>query len=208
MCRTSTVVAALSVFGLVGLACSKSRVEGNIGDAALASGGQGGGTGGVCIVCIVLVGGTGGQCDASLSCNPGDIPVASDEDCLNHPDSCCVNQQCGQVITCRHGTDTDVDTGGSDGDSGTGSSAGYSHFPTFFPFCNPGDHAGYPRQAGFVCGIEFDIVPICCKKLYPDPPPIDARMTAWRRTTRGGTRKRERLSRCPPKRKASPGPDD
>jgi hypothetical protein len=139
MLKTSTTVAALFVSGFTGLACSSSRVEGSIGDAALASGGQAGGTGGVCIVCIVPVGGTGGQCDASLSCNPGDIPVASDEDCLNHPDSCYVNQQCGQVITCRHGTDTDVDAGGSDGDSGTGGSAGYSHFPTFFPFCNPGD---------------------------------------------------------------------
>jgi len=144
MFKVSTTVAALLVSGFMGLACSNSRVVGNVGDGA--SGDQASSTGQACILCSTpggaggsSIGGTGGQCDASPSCNPGDIPLTSDEDCLNYPDSCYVNQQCGQVITCRHGTAADVDAGGSDGDSETGGSAGYFHFPTFFPFCNRGD---------------------------------------------------------------------
>jgi len=149
MLKTSTTVAAFFLSGFMGLACSNSRVVGNVGDAALASGGQAGSTGQVCILCSApggaggsSIAGTGGQCDAAPSCNPGDIPITSDEDCVTFPDPCYVNRQCGQVITCRHVVDGDVDAGGPNDDSGTAGQSGTGSsesLPWFFPICNPGD---------------------------------------------------------------------
>ena len=130
---------AIIVAAMVLPACSSSGLKANAHDAGAASGGEAGSTisstGGVCISCF----NPAGECDASPSCNPGDIPTTSDEDCLSYPNSCYVNQQCGQVITCRREIDTDVDAGGSNGDSGAGGTGGLPLFSTFFPLCNPGD---------------------------------------------------------------------
>ena len=175
------MVAAL-VAGLVVLACSSSGLKNGAGDAGTAKGGQGGsiigdlptggsggapGAGGVslCLSCAAFVGGAGGHCDASPSCNPGDIPVTSDADCLEYPNSCYVNEQCGQVITCRHGAGASVDAGGSNGNGGTSGSAGTSGnvggggtggsspLPIFFPICNPGD-----QQVASGIRLDYDHV--------------------------------------------------
>jgi len=82
-----------------------------------------------------------GPCDASPSCNPGDIPITSDEDCLNYPDSCYVNQECGQAIACRRGTDTDADAGGRRGIVERVGSIGYFPFPRILSLVQPGRRA-------------------------------------------------------------------
>ncbi|GEM_PF-2745551 len=184
MFKVSTAVAAFFVSGFMGLACGNSRVEGNAADGA--SGGHAGSTGEVCIICSAPDGATDGPCDASPSCNPGDIPITSDEDCLNYPDSCYVNQECGQAIACRRGTDTDADAGGPDGDSGTGGSIGYFHFPAFFPLCNPGDEqvasANCPaeRECYSVSGTILCLLPDGehCNDL-PQCNPGDIQVTSW-----------------------------
>ena len=148
--RKMSLAAAL-LSGLVGEASCSSRPQTSAGDGGIARGGQAGsssgnqttggagGAGGAsgCFFCAGSFGGTGGQCDASVSCNPGDSPIASDSDCLSHPNSCYVNEQCGHVLACRHGTTTGADAGGSTGDSG--GAGGLSPWPIFFPLCNPGD---------------------------------------------------------------------
>jgi len=116
MFKTSMVVAALSVSGLVGLACSSSRVAGNASDGALTSGGQAGSTGEVCIVCSAPGGATAGQCDASPSCNPGDMPITSDEDC-GFTAICYTNVVCGQSFLCRAATSARI-CGGTRTDAG------------------------------------------------------------------------------------------
>ena len=74
---------------------------------------------------------------SDLSCDPGDIQVTSNADCLSYPNSCYVSQRCGQVITCRRGTTVGVDAGGSNGGQG-GTGQGMPS-PIFFALCNPGD---------------------------------------------------------------------
>lgn len=173
-----TAVAATLVVGWMGWACGDSSLKSGAADAGGARGGQGGssiahgntgesggtsGVGGVslCLSCAVSVGGAGGHCDAPPSCNPGDIPVTSDADCLDYPDSCYVNEQCGQATTCRRGADASMAVGGSNGDGGEGGAGGSSPLPIFFPICNPGDQQVASGVRTFYDYVKTDLSGDC-----------------------------------------------
>jgi len=128
--------------GFMGLACSNSHVEGNVADAALASGGQVGSTDGsigdVCMsICTVPVRGSGLQCQSSPSCAYGDIPITSDEDC-GVTAICYTAVWCGQSIRCRQ-----TPYGGIC--HGTWSDGGVLEFPDASA---DGNNAGMPTCCG------------------------------------------------------------
>jgi hypothetical protein len=167
--KIATAAASAFLAGLNGLGCGGSglmtggRDAGALGGNAGGTGGAGAARGGASGIFILpdsgwATGGSGGgadgPCDASVSCNPGDIPVTSDTDCLNYPNSCYVNAKCGQVMTCRHG-----DGGsGARGDSGT---AGTSNFPVFFPLCNSGDQQVASAVAPYAVNNQTDLSTQC-----------------------------------------------
>jgi len=167
--KIATAAAFAFLAGLNGLGCGGSglmtggRDAGAVRENAGGTGGSGAARGGASGIFILLDsgwaiggsgGGTDGPCDASVSCNPGDIPVTSDTDCLNYPNSCYVNAQCGQVMPCRRG----FAGGGSNVDSGT---TGTSNFPIFFPLCNPGDQQVASAVAPYYVSNKPDLSAQC-----------------------------------------------
>jgi len=112
--------------GLLALGCGSTPVT--TGPDGGAAGGSADGSAQECGMLCVAGAAAVEQCDASPSCDPGDIATTSNTDCVTYPNSCYVSQQCGQDITCRHVTNV----GAIAGTSVTGGGA-------FFPLCNPGD---------------------------------------------------------------------
>lgn len=125
-----------------GLATAKpdagSLGSGGVEGMADARGGAGGtsdargGAGGLLIdldAAVIDLRFQGQLCDAKAACEPGDIPISSDDECLAKPNTCYVNGQCDDFVACRR-------------ESSGGARRGSSRLlgtHVFFPLCNPGD---------------------------------------------------------------------
>jgi hypothetical protein len=146
------LMAAL-VVGPVGVGCSGSGLSTAARDAAVVSDTGGGagatsdardGAGGLFIAVDATVVDVdrfkGRLCDAKAACEPGDIPLTSDDECLTRPNICYVNGRCDEFVACRRA--------GSDGTRKPDLT------PTFFPLCKPGDVqlASTVRPYGSVSG--------------------------------------------------------
>jgi len=132
--KTPTVVTALLVTSLVGLACSS--LTSPTGSGAVAGGGQTGSTstsssGGCGQGCASSVGGSGVPCSGPLLCNPGDTLILLGDTSCEAPNFCYEKALCAQSIVCQTWrttacslTSPDAGPLGPQGTSAGGSDAG------------------------------------------------------------------------------------